>query len=258
MPTPTALITSYSTTQTSDESTVEIKYIIQSGDANAITYNEAMSVMPAGNSIETINGIDCFMSNRTVSTVDGALAKVWEGSATWSDQSPESTDAGFISKDMQTSAIATDFWREISIPPDINNPSDNDIGGEPIDSFGDPVTVFVPQQELSVTNYRADNNATAIMAAVGKRNSLLYNGAAAGSLVFVGASARRVKINWYEVVYKMTFDPCGHCRQVALADSAGVKMGPETGNPPRCNASLVVWRQPFPLTTSFADIGIVL
>ena len=253
---PTLLITSYSANQTTTVNQIDIKYLIT--DTSALTYNTAMAVMPAANSVETIDGVPCYLKSRTVTAVDGSLAKVWEGSATWSDESTNSTQASFIAKDMSTNAVATDFWRAVDTVANVDNPSNADIVGQPMDSFGDPVTVFVPQQEMTVTNFRADNNATAIMNATGRRNNASYNGAPAGYLVFAGATARRVSTAQYEVTYKMTYDPLGHCRQVALADSAGIKMTAESGNPPVCNASLVVWRQPFPTTVSFSAIGIVL
>ena len=253
---PTLLITSYSANQTTTINQIDIKYLIT--DATAMTYNQAMAVMPSANSVEVIDGINCYLKSRTVTVVDGSIAKVWEGSATYSDESTNSVAPTFIAKDMSTNAVATDFWRAVDSVPDVNNPSSSDIGGTAIDSFGDPVTVFVPQQEMTVTNFRADNNATAILTATGRRNNANYNGAPAGYLVFAGATARRVSTAQYEVTYKMTYDPLGHCRQVALGDSAGIKMGAESGSPPVCNASLVVWRQPFPTTVSFSAIGINL
>ena len=253
---PTAIITSYTATQTRTVNTIDIKYLIT--DTVAMTYNDAMAVMPSANSVEVIDQINCYLLSRSITVVDGSLAKVWEGSASWSDESSNSSQASFIAKDMSTNAVATDFWRAVDSVPNVNNPTDADIGGQPIDSFGDPVTVFVPQQEMTVTNFRGNNNASTIMGAVGRRNNALYNGAPAGHLVFSGATARRVSGSQYEVTYKMTFDPLGHCRQVALGDSAGVKMGAESGNPPVCNASLVVWRQPFPTTVDFGALGIVL
>lgn len=253
---PTLLITSYSANQTTTVNQIDIKYLIT--DTVALTYNTAMAVMPSANSVETIDTVDCFLKSRTVTVVDGSLAKVWEGSATWSDESSNSSQPSFIAKDMSTNAVATDFWRAVDFVPNVDNPPSTDIGGQPLDSYGDPVTVFVPQQEMTVTNFRANNNATVIMNAVGRRNNGAYNGAPAGHLVFSGATARRVSSLQYEVTYKMTFDPLGHCRQVALADSGGIKIGVEQGTPPVCNASLVVWRQPFPTTINFGALGIIL
>jgi len=253
---PTLLITSYTATQTRTANTVDIKYLIT--DSASMDYNTAMEEMPEANSVESIDGISCYLLSRSVTVVDGSMAKVWEGSASYSDESSNSSQASFIAKDMSTNAVATDFWRAVDTVPNVDNPSDADIAGKPLDSFGDPVTVFVPQQEMTVTNFLNNNNATNIVNATGRRNNAQYNGAPAGYLVFSGATARRVSSSQYEITYKMTYDPLGHCRQVALADSAGIRMGAETGNPPVCNASLVVWRQPFPSTTSFSGIGIVL
>ncbi len=256
MPAYTTVITSYSATQTTDVNQIDIKYIVTA--SAPISYNDAMGNMPSANSVEVIDGVNCYLKSRSVTVVDGSMAKVWEGSVTYSDESSNSSQASFIAKDMSTNAVATDFWRAVDTVPDVNNPTSADIGGQPIDSFGDPVTVFVPQQEMTITNFRGNNNASVIMCAVGRRNNADYNGAPAGHLVFSGATARRVSSSQYEVTYKMTFDPLGHCRQVALGDSAGIKMGAESGNPPVCNASLVVWRQPFPTTVNFGALGITL
>lgn len=253
---PTALITSYSATQTTEENSVTVKFVIT--DSSSMTYNEAMAVMPSASSTEVIDTVDCYLKSRSVTVVEGSNAKVWEGEANYSDESPESSASSFIAKDLSTVAVGTDFWRCVDTVSNINNPLDTDIGGAPCDSFGDPITVFVPQQEMTITNIRGDNNGSAVLSATGKRNSGVYNGAGAGYLVFSGATARRISTSKYEVTYKMTFDPFGHCRQVALADSGGIKIGAESGSPPVCNASHVVWRQPFPSLYDFTSIGIDL
>lgn len=253
---PTALITSYSATQTIEENSVIVKFVIT--DSSPMTYNEAMVLMPSASSIEVIDTISCFLKSRSVTVVDGSNAKVWEGEANYSDESPASSSPSFIAKDLSTVAVGTDFWRCVDTVSNINSPPITDIGGTPCDSNGDPITIFIPQQEMTITNIRSDNNATAILNATGRRNSFSFNGAGAGYLVFSGATARRISTSKYEVTYKMTFDPLGHCRQVALADSAGIKMGAETGTPPTSNASFVVWRQPIPSTYNFSSIGINL
>jgi hypothetical protein len=80
----------------------------------------------------------------------------------------------------------------------------------------------------------------------------------AGFVLFTGASAKRVGPSKYEVQYKFVYDDFAHCRQVAIRDLDGRPKITTPSTDGRANASLVVWRQPFPTTYNFATMGIVV
>jgi hypothetical protein len=159
---------------------------------------------------------------------------------------------------MNSTALMVDIWRANGTAPgNLNTPGNSDVGGTAVDQGGQAVSAIIPQQELTITNFRADNNATNIVLALGKRNTASWLGGAAGYVLFTGATARRTGITQYEVQYKFLWDFTAHCRQVAIRDLDGrSKITTPDGNG-FANASLVVWRQPFQNTYNFSSMGIV-
>jgi hypothetical protein len=238
-----------------DTSTYTEEYIATASDGSALTYNDVMTALPAFGTTETVLGVQAFLATKQVDSIEDTAGRAWSVVLTFNS---ETVDDEFVALDMNSSATAVDFYRSgAAAPANLNTPGNSDIGGTPIDQGGQPVTTLIPTQELSITNYRADNNAVAIRAALGKRNSASWLGAAAGFVLFTGATAKRVGINKYEVQYKFVYDDYAHCRQVAIRDlDARPRLSTPDGNG-LCNASLVVWRQPFQATYNFASMGIV-
>jgi hypothetical protein len=173
--------------------------------------------------------------------------------------SSETTGSTFVALDMNSTALMVDIWRANGgAPANLNIPGNSDIGGTAVDQGGQAVSAIIPQQELTITNFRADNNATNIVLALGKRNTAAWLGGAAGYVLFTGATARRTGITQYEVQYKFLWDATAHCRQVAIRDLDGrEKITTPDGNG-FANASLVVWRQPFQNTYNFSSMGITV
>jgi|694.fasta_scaffold06220_7 hypothetical protein len=238
-----------------DTSTYVEEFLATASDGSALTYADVMSALPAFGTTETVLGVNAYLASKQVDSIEDTAGRAWSVTLSYNS---ETVDDEFVALDMNSSATAVDFFRSgASAPANLNTPGNSDIGGTPIDQGGQPVTTLVPTQELSITNYRADNNASAIRAALGKRNSTTWLGAAAGYVLFTGATAKRVGISKYEVQYKFVYDDYAHCRQVAIRDlDARPRLSTPDGSG-LCNASLVVWRQPFPSTYNFGSMGIM-
>jgi hypothetical protein len=182
------------------------------------------------------------------------------------------TEVGFTSVETNINAEAIDIWRSGTTVPALGVQNDNNIGGTPTDSAGEPISFLLPITTISIRNviYGRPQYST-IMAIVGKRNSVAFTfGAtgntftcAIGTLVFTGASTSRTGPNVYEINYQFNYDPTlFHMRQVPMRDLKGVKTTrPTPGSPVSASnvetAEVVFWRQPFPSTTAFSTLGIV-
>ena len=182
------------------------------------------------------------------------------------------TEVGFTSIETNIREEAIDIWRTGTTVPSGGTQNDNNIGGTPADSAGEPISFLLPIVSISIRNviYGRPQYAT-IMAVAGKRNSAAFTfGAtgntftcATGTLVFTGASTSRTGPNVYEINYQFNYDPTlYHMRQIAMRDLKGVKTSrPTPGSPVSASnketAETVWWRQPFPDTTAFSALGIV-
>ena len=182
------------------------------------------------------------------------------------------TEVGFSSIESNIREESVEIWRTGTTVPSGGTQNDNNIGGTPADSAGEPISFLLPIVSISIRNviYGRPQYAT-IMAIAGKRNSASFTfGAtgntftcATGTLVFTGASTSRTGPNVYEINYQFNYDPTlYHMRQIAMRDLKGVKTTrPTPGSPVSASnketAETVWWRQPFPDTTAFSALGIV-
>tara|TARA_Y100001938_G_scaffold147324_1_gene228254 strand:- start:1126 stop:1953 length:828 start_codon:yes stop_codon:yes gene_type:complete len=179
------------------------------------------------------------------------------------DTSPGDPD--FIDFSITQRPVAIDIFRVNTTNTPINAPGTDsvrtDIGGESVDSNGDPITKFVNQQELSIT-VRSESFLNIPIATsfnmLGTRNSLGYLGAAAGFLVYTGLSVQRDGVNSYNTTLNFVFDEEAHRRQVPQRDLNGTIIPKSTGTSsnPMNRAKHVHLEQPFPRVTNFADLGI--
>jgi len=260
MAAPVAEQTSFEVAQDTEKDTITVNYIIKrpSGDASAVSFEEALSALPDESVEYTVVGRTVYLKSRSVSAVEGSGLRVWSGNAVW-DNAPTSQPAlSFVAREMNTSTTGVDFWRaETSPPANLSNPSQVALTSTPLDANGDPITVQVPQITFTVTNLKGDSQYGTIANLVGRRNNATFLGITAGFLLFTGAQSRRVNTSQYEITYTFVYDWYGHCRQVALGDSGGIIMGAESGTPPVRHATQVVWKQPFPATAAFSVLGLV-
>lgn len=240
-----------------DDGTASIteEYIVD--DTIALTYATVLAQAPALGAAKTVDGIDTYLQSISADAIEDSQNQAW--TLTLSYTSEATNDAEYIALDMNSSAVAVDVFRAGATPPgNFDTPGNSDIAGTPVDQGGQPVTALIPTQELTITNFRSDNNAAAIRLALGKRNSTTWLGAGIGYVLFTGASAKRVGPTKYEVQYKFVYDDFAHLRQVAIRDLDGRPKISTPQSDGRANASLVVWRQPFPGTYNFGSMGIVV
>lgn len=204
----------------------------------------------------TVDGQTCYLQSLTADSVSDGPG-VYDVRADYSTES-WTVEASYVALDMESTANIVDVWRaQPSIPNDRSNPPSTDIAGTPVDQNGFPISAVYPQQTLTVTNIRSTNNSSAILPALGTRNSDVFLGAAAGTLLLAGANAKRIGEDTYEVTYKLVYDAYYHMRQQPVREGDGK---PKTTAPDTnglCNATFVVWRQPFKATSTFGNLGIV-
>jgi hypothetical protein len=245
-----------SATSSNDNSSLTIEYLIVDDAGAVVTKAQAFGALPALGATLTQEGETLSVQSRSVEAVQDSTGRLWRGTIAYQ---ANSSTTSFVALDMNSSLTIVDLWRvSASAPANLNAPSESDIGGTAVDSRGTPVSVPIPVQELTVTNYRSDNNATAIRNALGKRNQSAWLGAAAGYVLFTGATARRVSSTRYEVTYKFAFDSLAHLRQVCGKDADGDPLLGTLNADGHGNASKVYWRQPFPAVTEFSSMGIVV
>ena len=219
----------------------------------------------------------------TYTPVSDGMDKIWSAVFTFESKMGDGvnvvtadvkteTEVGFTSIETNIREEAIDIWRTGTAVPSGGTQNDNNIGGTPADSAGEPISFLLPIVSISIRNviYGRPQYAT-IMAIAGKRNSASFTfGAtgntftcATGTLVFTGASTSRTGPNVYEINYQFNYDPTlYHMRQIAMRDLKGVKTTrPTPGSPVSASnketAETVWWRQPFPDTTAFSSLGIV-
>ncbi|CAB4173193.1 hypothetical protein UFOVP942_37 [uncultured Caudovirales phage] len=256
MPTVTAvLVGSSESYNVSGAGTRTDEYVVHSNVA--LSFADVYGALPALNAeIYVGSGAKVYCTSKSVSATEDGLTQIYSATVQWSTESPGTS---FVALDMNSTALMVDIWRANGTAPgNLNTPSNSDIGGTAVDQGGQAVSAIIPQQELTITNFRADNNANAITAALGKRNSATWLGASAGYVLFTGATARRTGITQYEVQYKFLWDATAHCRQVAIRDLDGREKITTPDGSGFANASLVVWRQPFNLTYNFSSMGITV
>ena len=250
-----ASITAYNANNDKDKTSVTISYIIADSAApgTVLTHSQALSAMPALSATETVSLIALKCRSRSVSVVDDTQARVWKGEAVYDDSGE---DADWVAADLATTVATVDVWRVgANYPASFSNPAEGDIGGYKVDSGGEPVSFLLPQQELSVTNFRGTNNAGNCIAGVGKRNTNAVMGASAGYVLFAGATARRMKPGKYQIEYKFIYDADAHLRQMPVKDVSGdITRGTVSAN--GWQAKTVFWKQPLPNHTDFTNLDI--
>lgn len=192
-------------------------------------------------------GYDVIVNSVQITNIDEGMGKYWNVVITaTSNQPAEST--GFLAYSASVGGTYVDVWRNVA-PPANGTANSSNINGTKIDSGGKPVSKFVVQSSVQTTRRTATPNWSGIFAAVGKRNSDAYDGAAAGMLLFTGINVATVSQGMYEVSYQYLSDSFYHCRQLAiLEDGDGRTM---------CDSSQakdVRWVQPHPETIAFGDL----
>lgn len=135
-----------------------------------------------------------------------------------------------------------------------------DILGKPIDSKGQPGSIFRKKQILEITEHVAGQfTAASTFGFVGRRNNATFLGAQTGRLVFTGVtSSARLDTNLFSITFGMVWDEFFHMLQRTTVNGDGDviarRINPANVNSP-CVAQTVYWDQPFPDTANFDSIS---
>lgn len=195
-----------------------------------------------------------------------------DGSAITAADVKSENRVGFTAIECNIQESKVDCWRTGATVPGSGTQDDLDIGGNSVDSAGDPISFLLPITTISIRNVITGRPLYAtILAIAGKRNSASFVFGASGNtftcalgtLLFTGASTSRIGPNTYEINYQFVYDPTlYHMRQSPMRDMHGVMTSRPTPTAPisasnKETATTVWWRQPFPDTASFSTLGIV-
>lgn len=164
-----------------------------------------------------------------------------------------------------------DVWR---LNPGLVFPNNGNLGsnitvstgGTSQDMAGEPISFAVSKQTFEVIEYmffggllvsptRAISDKTQIYGSfVNRRNSQLFFGCSPGTLVYLGAKARRIGLFRVSVTHTFVWDVWFHLRQIPLRDVGGdvIPADPSNSN---WTAKTVYWRQPFPDVADFRDLS---
>ena len=195
-----------------------------------------------------------FFSVDPVPDSSGTWEVVWTYTAGLNQELPDTdpTTPGYVEFSVEYGGVFKDAWRASPTAWSLTY-AGTDIGGTKIDQAGSPVSVFVPQQRLVVTETITTASLTSrqptIAAAVGKRNSLAFYGAAEGTLLYEGASGSRVSALTMQLVHRFFYDRFLHAEQSPAMDIQRQVQISLVSSVWR--ATTVRWVQPFPDTASF-------
>ena len=166
-----------------------------------------------------------------------------------------STTPGFVTEAVNMRVVYIDVWRTGGdfMLPDGNTTTD--IGGDCVDTAGQPYSYPLPLVELQVTeNLPHPPYFNAWAGRVAKRNSQSFAHAEPGQVVYFGATSKQMTPEIWQVTHTFVWDKhMKHRRQQAKTDETGrVSLGPKEGvDSFGFCADTVTWVQPFPVTSDF-------
>lgn len=169
------------------------------------------------------------------------------------------SEPGYLQVSIEYQVVPKDCYRmDPGILYQSGTPNDQDIAGNPIDSGGVPTTIFVPLHTLvleeTVSAVSLPSRSANIRNAAGTRNSASFYGAATGTLLYEGASARRIGVAAYSLVHRFSYDPDFHMIQVPKRNGSG-KVDLEVTATKGSYAGWVRFIQPFPSTSNFNSLS---
>lgn len=166
------------------------------------------------------------------------------------------TSPGYVTFSLEYGGEFRDAWRSDPTRWSVNY-NGGDIGGTKIDAAGEPTSVFVPMQTLIVEETVSASSIASrsinIRVATGARNFTTFYGAAAGTLLYEGASARRVSLTAYSISHRFRYDEWLHARQQPRMNQQRQPDVDIYGG--IIQANFVRWVQPFPYTYGFETLS---
>ena len=167
------------------------------------------------------------------------------------------SQVGYLQVSMEYQMVPRELYR-IGGNTQSGSPNDNDIGGTPVDSGGSPLTSYVPLHiltiEETVASVTVPSRSQVIRGTAGTRNSSAFYGASRGTLLYEGASARRIGIATYSIVHRFSYDDEYHMIQAARKNPSG-KVDLEFSSTKGSWAGYVRYIQPFPYVANFNSLS---
>lgn len=222
------------------------KYIVSGQASAAAAYAAAGGAI--GGSI-TFGGAVGYLLSKTVASVGESGGNVWTVTDNYSTpvNNPPADNSANYSASVGGTFI--DVWRTGVTLPAGGTPTGSDIGGTKADSAGQPISTFITQSTITRIRQLTAVPWTSIWAAVGKRNSALFDGAATGQLLFKGVQVSMIQSGLFQVSYEFMGDQHLHMRQVVTREADLKPKGDANAK-----AAEVKFIQPFPDTTNFATL----
>ena len=158
---------------------------------------------------------------------------------------------GYLQISLDYGGQFKDWWRA---PTFSNNQANGiDIGGQKIDAAGIPLSFFVAQHRMileeTVLTSSVANRTAFIRAYVASRNSRPFFGAETGTLLYEGASARRIGLTTFSITHKFLYDGFYHQSQQPRMNANREPIIEMASQP---FASWVRWVQPYTSLGNFA------
>lgn len=188
---------------------------------------------------------------------------VWNYSNITITSSPQPSEVGYV--EWTTDIVAQfveQFVENPTYPADgtVSASEDQNLitGGIQRDIMGNPVSLLRYTTEIVISeNFEVTSGLPAAItvwrSARGKRNNATWEGAPKGTVVYKGASIRRIGINLFQVTHRLEEATDYHLVQYAERDATGtIPTAPING---RERAKKVLWRQPFPQFFDFATLS---
>lgn len=140
---------------------------------------------------------------------------------------PETVDFADVSARC-TGSFQDVYRANVSIPTN-GEPTDGDIGGEPVDAGGVPTSVMRTQYEFTVNVTKNGDSVTGFSDSVGKRCTSDVLGLDGAATVYMGAAVQRIGTNLFSISHTFLFDSMYHLIQAPQYLPDGQ---PDLGNDP--------------------------
>ncbi len=223
-----------------------------------------------GDSFPGITDVNLIASDQSIKRLDGHI-DTWRVDWVYKEaplsplQQKDPLDVGYVEVSGDVRGEFVDVWRAMpasaiasltssggpypSGSPTV--PFQTDIGGSPIDVAGEPVSALVRQAEVEFgVTMDSVPNVGFFGAFVGRRNSVSFNGAAVGKVLFVGAAVRRIGPWKWSIGLRFIADEHFHMRQAPKVNPDGtVQTGTYVNN--GIHANKVYFVQPYPDFANF-------
>jgi hypothetical protein len=204
---------------------------------------------------------DLFPGESGVYAISYNATPLGDGVGTWTvtwsygANASSPTTIGYVERTSSTDAVFRDVYR-VNVPNSYNGNGSNgqDIGGASVDSGGNPTSFLslVISLGLVETVSEADVSSRLITSAsvVGKRNSEIFEGFAAGTLIYKGFKSSRIGVGLFSLDHVFEFRNDYHMVQQPRRSTQGdvyLQSSPQYG----VVAGHVYFVQPFPETANF-------